>query len=332
MSHLPRSSSSLFIFLLLHLFCWSLHYLRGQNSPAKPNVLLIVSDDQGWKDIGYQGSEFKTPVLDQLANEGVKLNRHYVYPTCSPTRVGLISGRNPSRYNILGPIGGKSKQSLPVDTFTITDMLKTAGYATAISGKWHLGLRPEVGPKQYGFDSTYGYLHGQIDPYTHRYKYGDKTWHRNDKLFDEKGHATDLITNEAIRIIEKKNDQPFFLYVPYSVPHYPLDEPDKWMNLPDVKQIKNHSRRLHAASIRHMDASVGKLIDALEKTDKRKNTLIIFTSDNGGQRSWNAPKNQYDGRYAPNDVLEITCHYAAGRLTCLKEACECLPLSTGREN
>ncbi|MCA9116286.1 MAG: sulfatase-like hydrolase/transferase [Planctomycetaceae bacterium] len=274
----------------------------AEQEPGRPNVLVIVSDDQGWKDIGYHGSEISTPHLDRLARAGVRLNQYYVYPTCSPTRAGILAGRNPSRYRILGPIGGTSRHHLPTETVTLADTLQSAGYHTALSGKWHLGLRPEVGPKQYGFESTYGYLHGQIDPYTHRYKYGDRTWHRNDKLQDEEGHATDLLTAEAVRVIEQQREQPFFLYVAYSVPHHPLKEPEQW-EAPYRGKIEDQWRRLFAASVTHMDDGVGQMVAALERTGQTKNTVIIFTSDNGGQQSWSAPDSMYEGRYEAHTTL-----------------------------
>lgn len=285
--------------LIVGLALWSGCLIAAD---ARPNVIVIISDDQGWRDMGYNGSEILTPNLDRLAKTGVRLDSNYVCPTCSPTRIALLAGRNPSRYGVLGPIGGRSKQSLPLGTPTIASVLKKAGYYTAISGKWHLGLRPEVGPRQYGFDSTYGYLHGQVDPYTHIYKNGDATWHRQDKLITEKGHATDLLTAEAIRVIERKSDQPFFLYVAYSVPHYPLQEPAKWTSLYDGK-IDDPDRKLFAASLTHMDDGIGKIVAALDRTGKRKNTLFIYTSDNGGQKSWSAPKTEYSGRFRPNKTL-----------------------------
>ena len=275
--------------------------VNGSDLARRPNIVIILTDDQGWMDMGYHGSKVLTPNLDRLAKTGVRLEAHYVCPTCSPTRCALIAGRNPSRYGILGPIGGRSRKALPPQTVTLADMLHSAGYYTAISGKWHLGLRPEVGPLQYGFDSTYGYLHGQIDPYEHLYKYGDRTWHRQDRFIDETGHVTDLLTKEAIRIIERKSDKPFFLYLPYNVPHYPRQEPRKWLDL-YAGRIQNADRKLYAASLTHMDDGIGQIIAALERTGKRSNTLVIYSSDNGGENGWTAPKNQYHGRFPPAKV------------------------------
>lgn len=264
--------------------------------PARPNIILIIADDLGWKDVGWHGSEIKTPHLDKLAKGGVQLDRHYVYPTCSPTRAGIFTGRNPSRFKIHAPIAGKSEQSLPADTLTIARLLQMRGYVTALIGKWHLGLRPEVGPRRFGFDFSYGYFHGQLEPYTHLYKNGDKSWHRNDKFVEEKGHVTDLLTEDAVKFIETKRKQPFFLWLAHATPHYPLVEEEKWI-APYKDTIKDPSRRLYAASITHMDDGIGKVIAALEKTKQLDNTLIVFTSDNGGFEKYQS-KTDYGGKYA----------------------------------
>jgi len=266
-----------------------------------PNILLLIADDLGWRDVGYHGSEIQTPNLDRLASQGVRLERHYVCPTCSPTRAGLLSGRNPSRFAIHGPIDGRSKDALPKDSPSLARALKERRYVTALFGKWHLGLRPEVGPRQYGFDQTYGYLHGQIDQFTHRYKNGDESWHRNDAFVEEKGHATDLITEETVKFLQARRTGPFFLWVAFSVPHYPIQEEDKWL-MPYKDTIKDPSRRLYAASISHMDAAVGRIVETLEKTGQRKNTLIVFTSDNGGQKEY-ASKTDYESKHGPYPTL-----------------------------
>lgn len=269
----------------------------------KPNIIIMISDDTGWNDVGYHGSEIKTPNIDRLANEGVEFDQFYVYPVCSPTRAALLTGRPPSRYGILGAIGGRSTLALPEDTVILAELLKKHGYDTAITGKWHLGLRPEVGPRKYGFNYTYGYLHGQIDQYTHIYKNGDRTWHRNDEFIEEEGHATDLIADNAVQYIKNIRDKnkPFFLYVAFSVPHYPLQEEDKW-----TKSyrgiIDNESRRLFAASMTHMDDGIGRILSALTEEQLEKDTLVIFLSDNGGQKSW-TPTYEYNGKFKANDRL-----------------------------
>ncbi len=268
--------------------------------PGKPNIVFIMADDLGWADVGYHGSKIQTPNIDLLAAEGVRFDQHYVAPTCTPTRVGLFTGRYPSRFGVVSPAYG---DIFDPDTATLAGVLADNGYFTAISGKWHMGSPPNCVPRKYGFDSSYGYFHGQIDPYTHLYKTGVKSWHRNDELIHEEGHATDLITDEAVRVIEEKQDVPFFLYVAYSVPHYPLDEPDKWTE-PYRDVFDNESRRWYAASVTHMDAGIGRIVKALEDTKQRRETLVVFVSDNGGQKSWHNEK-YYKGRYAdkPHEIL-----------------------------
>jgi len=201
---------------------------EAADDPARPNVIFILADDLGWADVGYHGSEIRTPNLDRLAAAGARLQRHYVYPTCSPTRVALLSGRFPSRFGVLTPLGSTTKMK-GADAI-LPQELRRLGYRTHLAGKWHIGETPEHRPLGYGFDTTYGYLRGQIDPYTHCYKTGDHvTWHRNDEFAEEEGHVTDLITKEAIRVVRGAGDEPFFLYVAHHSPHYPLNEPPKWI-------------------------------------------------------------------------------------------------------
>lgn len=185
----------------------------------------------------------------------------------------------------------------------LTHALRKLGYSTHISGKWHIGETPEHRPLGYGFETSYGYLRGQIDPYTHRYKFGDHvTWHRNDEFIEEEGHVTDLITNEAVRIIESAGEKPFFLYVAHHSPHYPLNEPPKWI-APYEKTIDDVWRRHYAAAVTHLDDEVGRILAALERTGLREKTLIVFSSDNGGQQNWGASQKEYNGRYAAHTTL-----------------------------
>jgi arylsulfatase A-like enzyme len=274
--------------------------LKPASPTRRPNIVFILADDLGWADVGYHGSEIETPHLDRLAREGLRFNRHYVMPTCTPTRVGFLTGRYPSRYGVTSPAYGNIFGD---DTITLAEALRRGGYATSISGKWHMGSPPNWTPRKYGFESSYGYFHGQVDPYIHDYKSGVPTWHRNDKYLDEKGHATDLITEEAVRIIESKHDKPFFLYVTYSVPHYPLDEPPQWTARYEGR-IAELSRRWYAASVTHMDHGIGRIVAALDRRGLRQNTLLVFVSDNGGQRSWSSDT-EYEGRYRdrPHPVL-----------------------------
>lgn len=265
----------------------------------RPNTVFIIADDMGWRDIGYQGSEIRTPHLDRLAQAGRVFDQHYVLPTCTPTRVGLMSGQYPSRFGVLSPAYG---EIFGPESLTLPEVLRRSGYVTHLSGKWHMGSPPEFTPMKYGFTSSYGYFAGQIDPYTHLYKNGEETWHRNDRSLDETGHVTDLITADAVRVINARHTGPFFLYVAYSVPHYPLKEPETWLAMyPDIEEA---SRRWFAASVTHMDDGIGKIVNALDKTGLREDTLLVFVSDNGGQKSWQS-QTQYRGRYAqlPHTIL-----------------------------
>jgi len=294
-----------FVFALVGLLVgcnlWTGSGQAAEPKASGPNIVMIVADDLGWNDVGYHGSEVLTPNLDRLAASGVRLERHYVFPTCSPTRAALLTGRNPSRYGILGPIDGRSTLALPAGTVTLAHLLKAQGYATAFIGKWHLGLRPEVGPRQYGFDSSYGYLHGQLDPYTHRYKNGDRTWHRDDAFLDEPGHATDLLAAAAVRWIETSRTTPFLLCLAFSVPHTPLQEEERWTSLYDGR-IVDPSRCLYAAAVTHMDDAIGRVAAALDRTGQREKTLVIFTSDNGGQQDYRS-ESDYGGKYGPYPSL-----------------------------
>ncbi|MEX0938617.1 MAG: sulfatase [Pirellulales bacterium] len=267
-----------------------------------PNIVVIIADDLGWADVGYHGSRIETPHLDRLAQQGVRLSQFYVYPTCSPTRAALLTGRNPNRHGILGPIGGNSRQHPPPDALTLPRALSDHGYTTHLVGKWHLGLDRQFGPLRYGFETSYGYLHGQIDPYTHRYKFGDRTWHRNDEFLDEQGHATDLITAEAVRVMESDRSRPFYLQVAYSVPHFPLNEPAEWQAR-YTDTFDDPWRAHYAASVSHMDAGIGQIVAALDDAGLAERTLLVFFSDNGGQQRWTGTANQYDGRYQPHTTL-----------------------------
>ncbi|MBK0369276.1 sulfatase-like hydrolase/transferase [Flavobacterium agrisoli] len=292
-----RKSNSLTFFLLFFF-----GILQAQSTPEKPNIIVIIADDLGWHDVGYNGSEIKTPNIDFLAKNGVQLNRFYVNPTCSPTRASLLTGRPASRMGIVAPIGDRSKLKLPDSIPTLPKFLKKQGYQTALIGKWHLGLNLESSPKGYGFDYSYGFLHGQIDQYTHLYKNGDKSWYRNGEFIEEEGHTTDLLTNDALHWLSKQKQQnaPFYLQLAYSAPHFPLQEEEKWKK--PYKQIQNDSRRDYAAAVAHLDHAIGQVLESLKKQQLDKNTVVVFMSDNGAMENWDA-KDQYGGKFSGNSVL-----------------------------
>jgi arylsulfatase A-like enzyme len=280
---------------LLSVFVLACGLAYGQ--APKPNVLFIVADDLGWADVGWHGGFGKTPHMDRLVKEGVELDQHYVQPVCTPTRTALMSGRYPGRF---GPhsLAPSNLRAMPLGTVTMASMLKSLGYATYQTGKWHLGARVEWGPNAFGFDHGYGTLTGAADPWTHKYRVGpyEDTWHRDGKLFHEEGNVTELVAAEAVRRIEEKKG-PWFIYVPFHAVHTPVDAPEEFKKLYEGVKFhdepeKQDSRMRMAAMISQLDAKIGQMVAALEKTGQRENTLIVFTSDNGGIESL---KNAYVG-------------------------------------
>ncbi len=282
----------------------------------RPNVIVIITDDQGWADIGYNNPKVYTPNLDALAAGGAIFVNHYVMPQCTPTRVAVMTGRYPGRFGNQC-LQASNLPAFPRGTPTLAIMFRDCGYETYLSGKWHLGSISESGPNHFGFDESYGSLAGAVGMYEHRYRRGkyQETWHRNHELIEgrEDGiHVTDLVAREAVRIIEKKRKKPFFLYLAFHAPHTPLDErgsfveqptqldpnnPRRWLNEdkinwfndPDgkIQQEPDPEKRLLLAAVHHVDHAIGEVVKALERTGQRENTLILFSSDNGPQGSWN---------------------------------------------
>ncbi len=276
--------------------------MAAQSQDSPPNFVFIIADDLGWADVDFHGGNVPTPNLDRLRRQGVELRQHYVAPVCSPTRAGFLTGRYWSRFGVTTPT---NTLALPMETVTLARALKKAGYATCLSGKWHLGSTTEWGPNRFGFDHSYGSLAGGVAPYNHFYKKGpySTTWHRNDDLITEEGHVTDLLTNEAVGWIQERADDsaPFFLYVPYTAVHLPIREPEEWMKRVPA-EIQGDVPRQYAACILHLDDGVGKIVDAVGKAGKSANTLIVFTSDNGGSTSENNDT-KYPDDNCPNGRL-----------------------------
>jgi len=262
--------------------------------PDKPNFVLIMADDLGYGDVGWHGGPYKTPHLDRLAAEGIRLEQHYSLPVCSPTRSSLLSGRFNSRFGCTTPT---NNQVLPPDTITLAIAMRSVGYETALFGKWHLGSKPEWGPQHYGFGRSYGSLAGGVTSNTHLYKSGEYaiTWHRDGKLVEEAGHVTDLITREAVQFIGSRRDKPFFLYVPYTAVHLPIDEPAEWLEL--YKSEPDEGVRQYGACVSHLDHGVGQIVAALDKAGLRQNTVVLFISDNGGSIGTRNNDTKYAGRH-----------------------------------
>jgi arylsulfatase A-like enzyme len=300
---ISRTSSYLLLAFSLGSFMGCHQIPKPSISDKKTNIVLIIADDAGWNDVGYNGSEIQTPRIDFLAKNGVQLGRFYTSPTCSPSRASLLTGIPSSRIGIVAPISDKSKLSLPDSITTLPQALKKRNYETALFGKWHLGLNTSSGPNTFGFDYSYGFLHGQIDQYTHKYKNGDNSWFRNGAYIAEEGHTTDLLTKETIEWLTTKRDpsKNFYIQLAFSAPHFPLQEEDKW-KAPYLKTIENSSRRDYAAAMSHMDHSIGQVLETLKKLNLDQNTLVVFISDNGAMENWN-PNREYDGKLGPNPVL-----------------------------
>ncbi len=284
--------------------------LSGTEAAPRPNIVFIMADDLGWADVAFHGGNAPTTYLDRLAREGLELSQHYVAPVCSPTRTGFLTGRCWSRFGITTPT---NELALPMDTVTLPLALRSVGYDTCLAGKWHLGSLPKWGPNHFGFAHSYGSLAGGISPWNHRYKKGQYsiTWHRNEELIEESGHVTDLLTAEAVSWIESRRSSPFFLYVPYTAVHLPIKEPDEWLGRVPTS-ITGDVPRNYAACVIHLDDAVGRIIAALEKKGVRDNTLLVFTSDNGGSTVENNDL-KYPDDNCPNGRLTGNNHPLRGR-------------------
>jgi arylsulfatase A-like enzyme len=249
----------------------------------RPNIVFILADDLGREDCGFMGGkEIKTPNIDKLAAAGAKLDAFYVQPVCSPTRAALMTGRYPMRHGLqVGVVRPWAQYGLPLDERTLPQALQEAGYATAITGKWHLGhFAPEYLPTKRGFDHQYGHYNGALDYFTH-VRDGGFDWHRDDKECRDEGYATHLIAKEAVQFVEDTaGKKPFFLYVPFNAVHSPHQTPPEYMK-PYEGTLKGE-RLKYAGMLAAMDEAVGQIVEAVDKAGVRKNTLFIFSSDNGG--------------------------------------------------
>lgn len=277
-----------------YLFCVYLCCISwiasSQDQSSQPNVLLILTDDQGYYDVAACGAtDMITPHMDQLFSEGLKFDYFYANsPVCSPTRASLMTGMYPDKAGVPGVIRTHASNSwgyLRADVPTIADKFKEGGYATAIIGKWHLGLKKPNIPTMRGFDYFKGYLGDMMDDYwTHR-RHGINYMREGEGEIDPKGHATDLFSQWAVDYIKDQynNEQPFFLYLAYNAPHFPVQPPEDWLNkVKDRDPTLSEKRAKLVAFIEHLDHGIGSVIDALKKNDLYDNTLIVFTSDNGG--------------------------------------------------
>jgi arylsulfatase A-like enzyme len=263
------SISRIFSFAIL-FSCLTAIPAMAQQAAPQPNIVYILADDLGWGDVGFHGSDIKTPTLDQLAKTGAQLEQFYAQPMCTPTRAALMTGRYPLRYGLQTlVIPASMAYGLSTDEWLLPQALKEVGYTTATFGKWHLGhAKREFWPMQRGFDYQYGAQVGEIDYFTHAT--GGKTdWYRNNKLLKESGYVTTLIGDDAVHFIDRQNlNKPFFMYVAFTAPHTPYQAPQEYIDR--YKQIGDVNRRTYAAMITAMDVQIGRIVEALEKRGLRR--------------------------------------------------------------
>ena len=273
----------------------------GSPPAHKSNVVLILVDDLGYSDLSsYGAKDMKTPNIDKLVASGMRFDNFYANcPVCSPTRASLLTGRYPDLVGVPGVIRTHLANNwgyLAPQTVLLPKLLKRAGYHTAIIGKWHLGLASPNTPNERGFNHFHGFLGDMMDDYYDHRRHGINYMRLNNKEIDPKGHATNLFTQWAIDYVSQRTNpkqrpgkgetQPFFLYLAYNAPHTPIQPPKDWLQRVKnrEKNISNKRAKL-VALIEHMDDGIGKVIATLKETGLSNNTLVVFTSDNGGQLS-----------------------------------------------
>ena len=257
----------------------------------RPNILLIMADDLGWGDVGYNGAEIRTPTLDRLAAEGIRLDRYYTHPSCTPTRTAFYSGKRAVTLGTIAPIAPWEDFGLPPGERILPQYLKEAGYTTWLVGKWHLGHHyHDQHPLNRGYDHFYGTNGGEVNYYTHALN-RVPDWERNGEAIDEQGYVTHLLRDEAIGLIEGYDgDAPYFMHLSFTAPHTPLQAPEE--SVQAYADIADFNRRRLAAMITEMDAAISEVLAAVAGRPDGDDTLIVFVSDNGGELnagSINAP-------------------------------------------
>jgi arylsulfatase A-like enzyme len=259
---------------------------------TKPNVVLIVMDDVGYGDYGAYGvPDIRTPNVDRLARDGVRFTDFYAAPSCTPTRAALITGRYYQRTGLENPLGAApaAGRGLAANGRSLPQLMKNEGYATGLIGKWHLGYTTQQRPRAHGFDYFFGFLSGLIDYYQHTDQTGKPDLFENDQPTAVNGYSTDLFTERALKFIDQNAQRPFFLEVAYNAAHWPFQVPGKPSVAPDngrfVQPHEEHTstRADYAAILERADQGVGRIVSTLEKLGLTRNTLVIFTNDNGGE-------------------------------------------------
>ncbi|MBL7738239.1 MAG: sulfatase-like hydrolase/transferase [Chitinophagaceae bacterium] len=277
--------ASFFLPVLLFITCLS-------SAQGRPNIIYIMADDLGYADLGgYGRKDYQTPNLDKLAAQGIKFTHAYAgAPVCTPTRTAFMTGRYPARtpVGLLEPIDWIAKDSLAglsPDYPTIATLIKNSGYKTYLIGKWHLGFSPAMSPLKNGFDEFFGFNGGAVDHITHTDPSGNIDLYENDKPVIKEGYLTDLLAERTIKILGQPHTKPFFISLMFSAPHWPWQGPgDKAYPLNDSNWRKGGSREIYASMVKSMDDAIGRIMKTLDEKKLSGNTVIIFTSDNGGER------------------------------------------------
>ena len=298
----PKIRQGLLIAIVFFVFSVSIQS-GAADKPTPPNVIFLLVDDMGYADVGCMGSpDIKTPNIDRLANEGVRMTDCYASaPVCSPTRAAFLTGLWQQRTGIEWAIGLTSEEAkridgkmvtatepftmglAPQDSF-LTPLLKKQGYGTALYGKWHLGFKPEHNPVQHGFDEFWGIIGGQCDYYKYYYLGGMKQLYEKTEMTTAEGYITDLINQRSVRYIREEASSPFFLYVPYNAVHHPYHVPGDPTQTYTNENKNDGTRAGYVKMVESIDKGVGEMFAALEEKGILDNTLIIFSSDNGGER------------------------------------------------
>ncbi len=270
---------------------------RSSSTPPPPNFVFILADDLGYADLGcYGGRSFCSPELDRLAADGLRFTDGYSNsPVCSPTRFALMTGR--FQYRLRGgndePIAsrhrGHAELGLPPGHPTLPSLLRDAGYRTALAGKWHLGFLPHFSPLKSGYDEFFGPMSGGVDYFTHRDSAGVHDLYEGEADAERPGYLTDLISDRAVEFIgrQRGGERPFLLSVHYTAPHWPWEtRGDEAMarTLKRISHTDGGSVETYLAMVRHMDEGIGRILRALDEIDATEETLVVFTSDNGGER------------------------------------------------
>ena len=283
-----------------------------------PNILLILADDHGYGDISaHEGPSIQTPNIDRIVTNGTRFTRFYANSSvCSPSRASLMTGRYPDRVGVPGVIRTHPENNwgyFRQDAITLPSALKQKDYRTALIGKWHLGLEPENHPGKRGFDHFHGFLGDMMDDYYTHLRHDINYMRHGFDTIDPRGHATDLFTDWSTAFIraQAQSSDPFFLYLAYNAPHTPIQPPDEWIARVQEREPDISSQRAkYIALVEHMDAGIGRVLDTLEKTDQLSNTLIIYTSDNGGQMNvgaHNGPLRGQKGQMYEGGIRVPTC-------------------------